>query len=156
MQVDIKKRNQNNMLKKCVLKRYEFSDEGTFGRLVTPFDTYYYSLELPDKENKQNISCIPKGNYICTFSPFGIKGTHHYLLLNVPNRTEIFIHSGNFAGDKEKGLHSDIEGCILLGGAVGQMVNPEGKTQKSLMSSHSAVDKFEAEMEYKDFILEIA
>lgn len=65
------------------------------------------TLELSYKDNKRNISSIPKGTYNVkyTFSPKFMKYT--YEILNVPGRSGIRIHTGNY--------FTDIQGCILLG-----------------------------------------
>jgi hypothetical protein len=41
-----------------------------------------------------------------------------FRLEQVPGRTGILIHRGNFAGDRAKGYRSDVDGCILVGSAV--------------------------------------
>jgi len=64
------------------------------------------TLELPWKDNQRRVSCIPVGAYKCKKhrSPrFGLS----LWLQDVPNRSEILIHQGNF--------YADILGCILIG-----------------------------------------
>ena len=57
------------------------------------------TLELPWKENKNNVSCIPKGTYLCKYtrsnriSAEKKKDVFTYEVLNVPNRAGIRIHS---------------------------------------------------------------
>jgi hypothetical protein len=70
------------------------------------------TIELPWKDNNQNTSCIPEGTYdvIKTISPTKGKGMI-FLLKDVPNRTAIEIHIGNYV----TGNHIDTEGCILPG-----------------------------------------
>jgi hypothetical protein len=61
------------------------------------------TLELPWKDNQRRVSCIPVGAYKCKKhrSPrFGLS----LWLQDVPNRSEILIHQGNF--------YADILGCI--------------------------------------------
>lgn len=67
------------------------------------------SLELPWHNNAPRISCIPAGAYPMkwTFSP--TFNRMMWLVEDVPGRTGIRIHSGNYAGDKV----SDSLGCIL-------------------------------------------
>jgi len=67
-----------------------------------------YTLELPWKDNQRRVSCIPTGIYevIAHNAPNYPKATS-YWLQNVPNRSEILIHYGNF--------HKDTKGCILPG-----------------------------------------
>ena len=68
-----------------------------------------FTLELPDLGNQPDISCIPSGKYEYYFrnSP---KNGPVLELRNVPNRTYIQIHSGNFT--------RDIHGCILVGESI--------------------------------------
>ena len=64
------------------------------------------TLELPYLDNQRNISCIPVGVYRCRkrVSPkFGLC----FIVEDVPGRSYILIHRGNF--------YSDIRGCILVG-----------------------------------------
>lgn len=66
------------------------------------------TLELPDKKNQKQVSCIPVGKYKITprtSSTYGL----HFLVNNVPNRDAILIHNGNY--------YTDILGCILVGNA---------------------------------------
>ena len=67
-------------------------------------------LELPWLNNQHNISCIPEGTYtVIKYSDE--KHPNTFWVQNVPNRTGILIHIGNFA----TGSHIDTEGCILPG-----------------------------------------
>ena len=65
-------------------------------------------LELPWKDNERKVSCIPEGAYkvVRRKSPrFG----NHFHIADVPDRSLILIHHGNYT--------SDIEGCLLVGRA---------------------------------------
>lgn len=64
------------------------------------------TLELPNKHNQQNISSIPTGVYEGDRS-FSVNNLDCIKIKEVPGRTHIQIHAGNF--------HTDIEGCILVG-----------------------------------------
>lgn len=75
-----------------------------------------FTLELPDFNNKQNISCIPHGVYSVEkiVSPslgacFNIK--------NVTGRDYIRIHAGNYT--------SQIQGCVLVGESLAD-INKDG------------------------------
>lgn len=134
---------------KVILKREESQDFGTFGIITLPNGKQFDTLELPDKENKRQVSCIPKGIYPCNIinSP---KFGQVYGVLNVPNRTNILIHAGNYGGDVEKGYRSDILGCILLGKGRGKLNN-----QPVVMSSRIALKEFMAALNNKPFELEV-
>ena len=89
------------------------SDDGkqTIGKLLIFSDTFRqryscYTIEPAWKDNQQNISCIPPGTYevVKHLSPnFG----RTFWLLDVPGRSEILIHVGNF--------RKNTRGCILVG-----------------------------------------
>lgn len=107
-------------MKQAVLTRSVSSDHGTFGTLVLDSGEEFRTAELPWRENAPFLSCIPTGFYRCVWkhSPrFGFV----YELKDVPNRSHILIHAGNYAGDQKKGLRSDTDGCILLGQKVGRL-----------------------------------
>lgn len=64
------------------------------------------TLELPDLENQKKISCIPAGLYkVRKYSSEKFKDV--FEVENVPNRTAILIHKGNYS--------KDTHGCILVG-----------------------------------------
>lgn len=68
-----------------------------------------YTLELPWRDNKKNVSCIPAGTYTAKI----YKSTRHGTILaieNVKNRTLIRWHAGNYT--------SQILGCALVGGGI--------------------------------------
>jgi hypothetical protein len=64
-----------------------------------------------------------------------------FRLLNVKGRTDILIHTGNFAGDTSKGYASDVEGCILIGLEKGELQNGRGKMQAAVLKSRPAMDE---------------
>jgi hypothetical protein len=67
------------------------------------------TLELPWKDNKQYVSCIPSGEYEAKLYQ-SYKHGAVVLLEGVPGRTFIEIHAGNYT--------SQIEGCILVGDSI--------------------------------------
>lgn len=120
----------------ATLVRHATSDAGTFGTLVIGALTLETG-ELPDRDNAEGISSIPAGTYTCkrVHSPrFG----EVYEITNVPGRTHVLIHAGNFCGDKSKGYKSDVEGCIILGQLLGKI---DG--QPAVTSSVGALRAFE-------------
>lgn len=102
------------------------------------------TLELSDQGNLPNISCIPKGTYQCkySFSPKFLKYT--YEVLNVPKRSGIRIHSGNF--------FFDIQGCILLGTGYANLNNDK---EVDIVNSRITIKKFEEKLGKKPFLLQI-
>lgn len=88
--------------------------DGTFGRMFLPGGAERASAEPPWKDNRTSVSCIPPGEYECELN----ESPHFGLcpeILNVPDRTHVRMHAGNFAGDVEAGRKSDTEACVLPG-----------------------------------------
>lgn len=83
--------------------------------------------ELPNLGNKNDISCIPEGKYICKRFRHPVKGWI-YKVLNVVNRSYIYFHSGNFT--------SEILGCIETGDSYGMI---GGKP--AILNSKAALQK---------------
>lgn len=129
-----------------VIDRLESTDHGTFGKFSLD-GNIFYTLELPWRDNRRGISCIPKGEYEC-FIRHSSKFGKCYEVKDVPDRSGILIHRGNYGGDKSKGLKSDIEGCILLGKSTGAI-----KGQKCVLNSRKAVDEFMSLLNGQSFTL---
>jgi len=68
------------------------------------------TLELPFLDNKKNISCIPNGTYLVNKVATAKRG-RYFVILNVPGRSGIRIHAGNYAS----GTKVDTLGCICPG-----------------------------------------
>lgn len=70
------------------------------------------TLELPDKGNLPSVSCIPAGAYKVQkhLSP---KFGNCFQIMDVPDRSLILFHAGNF--------YYQTEGCILTGMEVHQI-----------------------------------
>jgi hypothetical protein len=73
-----------------------------------------FTLELPDKHNKKNVSCIPEGKYRCRKIVSPSLGAC-IDVLEVEGRDYIRIHKGNYT--------SQIQGCILVGESLGDINN---------------------------------
>jgi hypothetical protein len=97
-------------MKSLILKRFSSDPYRTLGHLSLIEDGQnslrLATLELPWKNNERSVSCIPQGDYI--LKPI-IRPNKNWALefQNVPNRTHVLIHKGNYT--------TDIEGCVLLG-----------------------------------------
>lgn len=95
---------------KVVITREITNSKETLGSLVASYGGKTFkckTLELPWLNNKVNVSCIPTGQYVCKWV-WSIKyNAYVFKILDVPGRTNILGHIGNF--------FSDILGCILLG-----------------------------------------
>lgn len=119
------------------LKRIRSTDEGTFG-VLTVKGQELFSGELPWRDNKKFLSCIPVGEYEASFTWSPKFQKHTYELLSVPGRSAIRIHSANFVGDKSKGFKAQVDGCIALG-----MDTWYHDNQWALLRSAEAVRTFE-------------
>lgn len=86
-----------------VLKRIYLST-AVHGELTLNGKHIAYTIELPWRENKKRISCIPEGIYILR-KRYSEKFKWHFVLLDVPNRSCILIHPAN---DAQK----ELQGCI--------------------------------------------
>jgi len=100
------------------------TENGISGFIVIDGEFQCFSLELPDKGNRQKVSCIPRGKYEIKFreEPTGMTMryrtkydwfNHHLCLQNVKDRSGIYIHIGNSV--------KDTYGCIL----TGQQINTD-------------------------------
>lgn len=84
------------------------TDTYTLGELFNhDRDFKMQTLELPWINNERRVSCIPKGVYVCHLGMYNKGGYAAYEITEVPNRSEIKIHIGNYL--------ADILGCIALG-----------------------------------------
>ena len=120
-----------------VLQRTYFK-EGTNGALFNNDRFVGFTIELPWKENKKQVSCISEGVY--EIKPrYSEKFKHHLVLENVPNRSLILIHPANDA-------NKELQGCIapvssLTGIAKG--LQSRVVFQKVLSACYQAFDRKE-------------
>lgn len=130
------------------LIRTETSDEGTFGVLM--YDRrYLFTGELPWRNNERGQSCIPAGLYqvfMRTSPRFG----RCYEIQDVPGRTHILLHNGNWCGDDVLGFKTHVDGCVLVGLSRGVLSG-----QRAVFASRRARHRLEAEMGGAPFELEI-
>jgi hypothetical protein len=100
------------------------------------------TIELPWKENKRRVSCIPKGRYevVKRVSP---KHGNHFHITNVPGRDWVLIHSGNFS--------RQLLGCIAPGKAH---IDIDGDGLRDVSSSRVTMNELNALLPER-FILEI-
>lgn len=89
-----------------IIKRIFESEKETLG-ILTIGSFRCFTLELPYLENKRNVSCIPEGDYEYFKRVSPSRGLEVIQLRDVPNRSFIQIHPGNYT--------KQIQGCILPG-----------------------------------------
>ena len=97
-----------------------------------------HTIELPWKNNKRNISCIPEGEY--EIEPrFSKRFQHHLIFKNVKGRSYILFHPANDA-------IKDLEGCIApvtyLSG-IGKGIYSKDAMQKLLSLVYQAKERKE-------------
>lgn len=88
-----------------------------------------FTLELPWRDNVRNVSCIPPGIYPAAIIDSPSNG-RCIQLENVPGRSYIQIHAGNYT--------RDIEGCILVGDSVKYL---DGDTVPDVTNSRNTLAK---------------
>lgn len=99
------------MANRLKIERFESGKKQTLGNLfVLDEDDFALfdcrTLELPWKNNRRNLSCIPEGCYQVE-KRYSRKFGHHFHITDVEGRKWILIHAGNY--------YTNIRGCILVG-----------------------------------------
>ena len=111
-----------------ILRLEEHESFGTFGVLRINKNVFCVTLEPPDELNITGKSSIPAQQYMCIKhkSP---KFGKTFKVVNVPGRTDVLFHSGNFA--------EQTEGCILLAQYFGKL-----KGNRAILNSGNTFDHF--------------
>lgn len=151
VQNKIKEKVEVQVMEIVTLVRGASTDDGTFGKLTVSGKTFI-SEELPWRDNKSNISCIPTGTYTCEVTFSNRFQRDLYQVNNVENRNSVRIHPANWAGDTFKGKKSDLEGCIGLG----EGISVDDKGQKIIIDSKIAIADFMATLNNQPFTLIIS
>lgn len=117
---------------RLIVERFCYSKFGAFSEV--DLNGYkWYGVEKPWRDNKPSISCIPEGIYYAERydSPTPGRGTV-WQFNDVPGRTHIQIHKGNW--------ESDVIGCIALGKELGAMTKEDSiMPEWAVKSSGSAI-----------------
>lgn len=108
------------------------------------------SIELPWRDNRRNISCIPVGRYKCKYTWSPAFKRYMYILLDVPDRSGIRIHKGSYAGATDHGFRADFLGCI----SFGQGYTSIGE-QRILHTTAATIARLEDMLNKEDFLLDI-
>lgn len=123
------------------LDRRENRDDGVFGELLDQSQNFL--MVTLEHSYKDNLPKIPDGQYECKRGMHALKSFFDaegkqikpsfetFEIENVPNRTNILFHVGNY--------EEDSEGCVLLGSAIGWKSEKKGKM---IMASGVAFKKF--------------
>ena len=94
-------------IKEMELKRINSTAFATYG--VLRYDKFECkTLELPDRNNQTNVSCIPLGRYKYMVVESSRSFNYpHVWIIDVPGRAGIKIHVANFV--------RELSGCIAVG-----------------------------------------
>ena len=130
------------------LVRFKGNLHGTQGMLFAPTFNCC-TMEPPWLHNIVARSCIPEGRYTVKIKDSAKYG-RVYEVQDVPGRTDILFHSGNYAGDEESGYRTDTDGCILPGEEHGVL---DG--QSVVLNSRISVDEFMNTMNGHPFTLAV-
>ncbi len=112
--------------------------EGTNGTLFSSETFLCHTIELPWKNNKRNVSCIPEGQY--EVEPrFSKRFKYHLILKAVKGRSYILFHPAN---DALKELQGCIAPVTYLSG-IGKGIYSKNAMQKLLSLVYQAKDRKE-------------
>lgn len=141
-------------MKKVKLFRVFENEKQTLGTLIVTDESGVLmvcrTLELPDKQNANNVSRILAGKYLCKHTESTSlkdkdgKPLKCYEITKVPGRAGVRIHSANY--------FSQLRGCIALG-AAHKDINAD--QEQDVLHSGKTIQEFEELMNYEDFELEI-
>ena len=98
-------------MKNLILHRVHQSPIATLGKLFYISDegdkAEFSTIERPWLNNKPYESCIPARMYLCERAFYNKGGYPCFQIMEVPNRTHILFHVGNFV--------KDVVGCVAVG-----------------------------------------
>ena len=113
--------------------------DGTNGKILYQDRLMMYSIELPWKDNRARVSCIPEGRYELV-KRFTIRFGWHLQVMNVRQRTGILIHPANDALQELKGCIAPVS--LLTGVGKGLQSRLALETLTSLV--YGALDRHES------------
>lgn len=126
---------------KTVYLDRRYAEKATNGKLIWD-DQSMPCVELPWKDNKSQVSCIPEGEYICKYTLSPRLKVKTYEILGVKDRAGIRVHPANYA--------YQLKGCVAPGLTEADI---DGDGVMDVTSSRAATEKFEKAMNYEDFKL---
>lgn len=108
---------------------------GTPGKLTTNKGFICDTLELPWRNNLNGVSCILPDSYSCVpwYSPT-LKRTV-VRIEDKHGRKDCLCHNGNFAGDVNAGLTTQVHGCTEVGRGYGNILRPDKVLQYGILKS---------------------
>lgn len=124
------------------LRRIGDGPDGTLGVLgPSKSPNKWATVEEEDQGNRQNISRIPAGIYICVRRWYNKGGYNTWHVTNVPNRSLILFHVAN--------TEEDVEGCIGVGKSHGVILREDEddhrkRFKSGVIASRAAFNEFMA------------
>lgn len=88
------------------IQREPENPQSTPGTMQIDGEPFGFTIELPWKDNKPRVSCIPPGVYDLVITHSNRFGKKMILVLDVPDREGIRIHNANFA--------HQLHGCLAV------------------------------------------
>jgi len=139
---------------KIVVRRFHRTEAGTSGVLLIDGQLCCYTVERPWLDNQRSVSCIPAGRYDLVVRKEQTDLTRsyrarydfftwHLMIKDVPNRSGIYIHSGN------KPAH--VKGCLC----VGESINLNHFTGNSRKTYEPLYEKLSAAIEREPVQIDI-
>jgi len=125
-----------------ILFRVSENEHGTYGVLIHGKTPFALTLENQWIDNKVDVSCIPKGKYVCeryTSVRFG----NTFRIKDVPGRSGIALHWGN--------TDKDTRGCVLIGEEFGVL----GDKTAILASKRGFKEFMKITQDMDEFVLNI-
>ncbi len=123
---------------------------GVFGKVTAPNGFECYVLQRPPVGDHPYIG---RGTWRVTWCKHDVHGWC-FQLLNVKDRVAILIHPANW--------FQELLGCLAFGASIDDVIDETGKwlgkpgaRQMGVTSSKATVDRFNAHMDQKDFMLTI-
>lgn len=127
------------------LERFAYHPAGVLGRLYLPDGSHLFTVERPWLGNQPFFSCIPEGVY--ELWPFnGRRFKNVWQVMNVPERSAILIHAGNFP--------SDLQGCIAIGDRLLESSFGVANSRKALKRLREALGSGEHQIEITHYTVE--
>ena len=140
---------------KGILKRTYYPTQTVGNLIITKDDKLLfmcYTIELPEKGNAPQISCIPEGDYKVVYRE-SAKYPQHYQILNVQNRDFILIHQANYVGSVNPKTHKpDLLGCVGVGSGYADLT---GDGIVELINSSNTLKKLIAAVGKNEWSLKI-
>jgi hypothetical protein len=123
--------NVTGAIPRLFIDRVIQNDFATYAQLHDETDAFRcVTIELPWRDDAENISCIPAGTYMAEryFSPK--HGYPVFRLIGVPNREYVEVHIAN--------LPEDLLGCIGVGLTFAHVKKANGHEGPGILGSSTA------------------